>query len=78
MIGNVHPVAEVSLIGFVGNPIPADMINLYVKLNEDHVKDHAVTRYVAIKCAVSNNIHEDLIFDVRCRKQLDAPCKCSI
>jgi transposase InsO family protein len=55
------PVAEVSLIGFVGNPIPADVINLYVKLNEDHVKDHVVTRYVAIKCAVSNNIHEDLI-----------------
>jgi hypothetical protein len=49
------------LIGFVGNPISADVINLYVKLNDGHVKDHAVTRYVAIKCAVSNNIHEDLI-----------------
>ena len=54
------PIAEVTLVGFVGDPVPANVIDLYVRLIDDAGKNE-ITRYVAIKCAVSSHIHEDLI-----------------
>lgn len=74
------PIAEVKLVGFVGDPVPANVIDLYVRLIDDDCGKNEITRYVAIKCAVSNQIHEELILttdvvnkllhpkDARCRQ----------